>query len=97
MEIIQLALGEIRLELFCYGQDTKPLPEYRKDLLDDLHVVGTKHFCIEVNNLDEIVRRLKERGVEFPREVDTAGFGGNYVFFKDCNGILVELYQAQHG
>lgn len=43
MEIAILELDKVRLELFCYGQETKPLPDYRKDLMDDLHVIGTKH------------------------------------------------------
>lgn len=94
MEITQLRLGDVRIELFCYDQDTKPLPDYRKDLMDDLHVIGTKHLCIEVDNLDETINFLKEKSVEFATEIDTAGFGGRYIFIKDCNGILTELYQA---
>ena len=93
MEITQLKLDSVRIELFCYGNETKMLPDYRKDLMDDLHVMGTKHLCIEVDNLDESVKELKSKGVEFPREIDTAGFGGRYIFIKDCNGILIELYQ----
>lgn len=94
MEIILLKLGAIRIELFCFGKNTKPLPDYRKNLMDDLHVVGTKHLCIEVENLDKTVSELKQKRVEFATEVDIAGFGGRYIFLKDCNGILIELYQA---
>lgn len=94
MEITQLKLDAVRLELFCYGESTKPLPEDRKDLMDDLHVMGTKHLCIEVENIEEIIEQLKAKDVLFTRELDTAGFGGRYIFFKDCNEILIELYQA---
>jgi len=94
MEITQLKLENVRLELFCYGQNTKPLPDYRKNLVDDLHVIGTKHLCIEVDNLDEKIKKLKGKEVEFIMHIDTAGFGGRYIFFKDCNGILIEIYQA---
>lgn len=93
MEITQLKLENVRLELFCYGKDTKPLPDYRKALMDDLHVIGTKHLCIEVDNLDELIKNLKPKGVEFSTKIDTAGFGGRYIFIKDCNGILLEFYQ----
>lgn len=92
MEITQLQLDEVRIELFDYGKVTKPLPDYRKELMDDLHVIGTKHLCIEVEDLNKMVQSLNEKGVE-TREIDTAGFGGRYTFFKDCNGILIELYQ----
>lgn len=94
MEITLLKLGDVRLELFCFGKEAKPLPNHSKDLMDDLHVIGTKHLCIEVENLDGAIKELKEKGVEFVTEIDTAGFGGRYIFFKDCNDILIELYQS---
>lgn len=87
-----LELDQVRLELFSFGKDTKPLPDYRKDLLDDLHVQGIKHLCIEVDDLDRLIKSLNKKGVE-TRKVDTAGFGGRFTFIKDCNGILIELYQ----
>lgn len=87
-----MELDEVRLELFNFDKDTLPLPDYRKDLLEDLHVQGIKHLCIEVENLDEIILSLNKKGVQ-NRKVDTAGFGGRFTFIKDCNGILIELYQ----
>lgn len=92
MEVSHLQLGNVRLELFCYGKDTKSLPDYRKDLMGDLHVIGTKHLCIGVKDLDLFIKQIKKRGVEVIREIDTAGFGGRYTFIKDCNGILIEIY-----
>lgn len=94
MEITHIQLGEVRLELFCYGENTKALPDYRNDLMEDLHVIGTKHLCIEVDDIDQTIKKFKDKGVVFTREIDTAGFGGRYIFFKDCNDILIELYQA---
>lgn len=89
---ILLQLDEVRLELFDFGDENKPLPDYRKDLMDDLHVVGTKHLCIEVEDLDMLVVDLNKKGIE-SRDIDTAGFGGRFTFIKDPNGILIELYQ----
>ncbi len=94
MEIAHIESGGVRIELFNYGNKTEPLPEYRKDLKNDLHVMGTKHLCMEVENLEKIIGDLKAKNVHFETETDTAGFGGKYIFFKDCNGILIELYQA---
>lgn len=48
---------------------------------------------IQVDNIDEIVKDLQSKGVTFVMDIDTAGFGGRYTFFKDCNDILVELFQ----
>lgn len=87
-----LELDEVRLELFDFEESNKPLPGYRKELMDDLHVVGTKHLCIEVEDLDELVADLNKKGIE-TRAIVTAGFGGRFTFIKDSNGILIELYQ----
>ncbi len=94
MHIVQLKKDEVRLELFHFSKATKTLPNYRKELMNDLHVLGTKHLCIEVDDLDAIIKYLKSKGVTFATQIDTAGFGGRYIFFKDCNGILIELYES---
>lgn len=93
MRIVLLQTGDVRIELFSFGKSTKSLPDDRKNLMGDLHVIGTKHLCIEVENLDETIKNFKEKGVEFGSEIDTAAFGGRYIFIKDCNGILIEFYQ----
>ena len=87
-----LQKDDVRLEFFDFGKMNKPLPAYRKDLMDDLHVIGTKHLCIEVEDLDTLVEDLKQKGIE-TRKIDTAGFGGRFTFIKDNNGILIEFYQ----
>jgi len=92
-EIAHITLDDIRIELFDYGQETKPLPEYRQALFSDLKVIGVKHFCLEATDLEKTVEDLRSQGVEIVTEIDTAGFGGKYVFIKDCNGVLIELYQ----
>ena len=93
-EIAHIVLNDIRIELFNYAVATKPLPADRADLLTDLKTVGIKHFCLAVDNLEKTTEDLKSKGVMFATEIDTAGFGGKYVFLKDCNDILIELYQA---
>src|SRR5579859_1602853 len=65
MEITHIQLDEVRLELFCYAENIKPLPKYRKDLMDDLHVIGTKHLCIEVDDIDQTIKTFKAKGVVF--------------------------------
>lgn len=92
-KITQLKLDDIRIELFDCGESTKPLPDYRKELKKDLCVIGTKHLCLEVEDLDKTIQSLNAKGIK-TREVDTAGFGGKYTFINDCNGILIELYQS---
>ena len=93
MNIALLGLNNLRLELFNFRKDTKPLPNYRNELTKDLQVIGTKHLCFETINLDKHIKELKNKRVNFITQPDNAFFGGRYVFFKDCNGILIELYE----
>ncbi|HUD19274.1 MAG TPA: VOC family protein [Patescibacteria group bacterium] len=94
MDIALLEGSGIHLELISYGNNTEALPEYRTDIMSDIHVVGTKHLCLEVDSLEESITELKTKGVEFVTDIDTAAFGGRYIFFTDCNGILIELHQS---
>lgn len=93
-DTVLLQRDNARIELFGIHQGLQPLPTYRKDLYEDISVMGTKHVCLEVDDLGSMVEQLKTKGVEFVTEADTASFGGRFIFFKDCNGILIELYQA---
>lgn len=93
MQIALLKLDDFYLELFHFKTETKPLPSHSRDLMSDLSVIGTKHLCIKVGNLDEVVKILRQKAVDFVTETDRAAFGGQFIFLKDCNGILIELYQ----
>lgn len=95
MEFALIKLGQVKIELFNFGKQTKPLPNYRKELMNDLHTIGTKHLCLETENLDKTISDLKKKDVEFVTKIDNASFGGRYIFFKDCNGILIELYSSK--
>lgn len=93
MQIARIQLDTVILELFKVKNNPQPLPNYRKDLMTDLQYGGTKHVCFEVPDLEKILPLLQSNGIEIIGETDSAYFGGKYIFFKDCNGILLELYQ----
>lgn len=93
MNIVMLSLNDLVIELFSFNENTKPLPEYRSTLDSDLHTVGAKHLCIEVDDLDNFIKDLKGKNVTFASESDTTAFGGKYIFIKDCNNILIEFLQ----
>jgi lactoylglutathione lyase len=58
---------------------------------------GTAHFCLFVDDLDELYERLSALGIEFVSEVQTATAGivkgGRLVYMIDPDGIRVELVQ----
>ena len=85
----QLKLGDIKLELF-EPYEPKELPVYRKTLKSDLHTLGTKHFALNVNDLESAYENLKKSGVSFLGEPNI-GKTSKYVFCLDPSGILIEL------
>ncbi|MEJ6394194.1 VOC family protein [Gymnodinialimonas sp. 2305UL16-5] len=90
--IIQLRLGSAILELFWFAENL-PLPEHAKDLSQDLKVIGTKHFGFKVDNLEEAISFLGDNGIEVASEPRIGRTGVRYLFFKDPDGILVEVSQ----
>jgi catechol 2,3-dioxygenase-like lactoylglutathione lyase family enzyme len=60
---------------------------------------GTAHFCVYVDGLDELHRRLVDAGVEFVSEpqTPTSGMntGGRLVYMIDPDGIRVELVESE--
>lgn len=96
MQIALLNVGDgFNLELFHFPNNTKDLPEYRKDLMADLKTIGTKHLCLQVEDLDAEVESLRAKGISFSGEKDSAFFGGSYMFLKDPSGNLIELCEAK--
>lgn len=92
MKIVQLKFGEAILELFWF-RDHAGLPEHARELAKDLRVIGTKHFGFRVNDLELALEQLKERGIDMVTEPKVGRTGVTYCFFKDPDGILVEVSQ----
>jgi methylmalonyl-CoA/ethylmalonyl-CoA epimerase len=58
---------------------------------------GMHHLCLEVDDLEATLARLKEKGVKLINETPTIGAGGKRIAFihpSSANGVLVELYQT---
>jgi methylmalonyl-CoA/ethylmalonyl-CoA epimerase len=89
-----LKLGDFRLEVFEL-QNGQPMPEGSKDLGTDLPVHGLKHVTFSVANLEETHQTLSARGVVFVTPITEVPGSGEerFAFFKDNNGLLIELYQ----
>ena len=57
---------------------------------------GMHHICFEVENIEDILVRLSENGVQLINEEPTVEAGGRKVAFihpKSTGGVLVELYE----
>jgi methylmalonyl-CoA/ethylmalonyl-CoA epimerase len=57
---------------------------------------GMHHVCLEVDDIEGMLARLKERNVQMINETAISGVGGRkYAFIhpKATGGVLVELYE----
>ncbi len=61
---------------------------------------GIHHICFEVDDIEEMLDRLKSSGVPLINETPTFGTGGKKIAFihpKGAGGVLVELYEITAG
>jgi len=87
LRITFLRLGETILELFGVG-------ELRGTMVSDVNeVVGYKHICLLADSVDDEVRRLTQAGVEFRIPPTTIQDSVRIAFFKDPDGLDIELIQ----
>ena len=91
-KIVLMALGRYHLELVCF-KEQKPLPNYRKTLASNLKTIGTKHMALGTNDIEQAYRILKGKGVKFDSKPRVGGSGHKYAFFKDPDGVLIELFE----
>jgi catechol 2,3-dioxygenase-like lactoylglutathione lyase family enzyme len=67
---------------------SRPMPDGRRP-----EPGGWGRFVVEVDNLDDLVRTLRERGVSFRNTVVT-GPGGRQILCDDPSGNAIELFEA---
>ena len=92
LEISHLKLNGFYLELFCYA-DPEPAPDSMNMLETDLKVVGTRHFGLRVQSIDEARSLFIENGIAKTIEITKGKTGIDYFFIKDPDGIFIEIVQ----
>jgi methylmalonyl-CoA/ethylmalonyl-CoA epimerase len=85
-----LPVGESKMELV---QPTDPATGMAKFLKDK--GPGMHHLCLEVENIDQALNELKEKGVHLINETAQILPGRKMAFVhpKSTGGVLVELYE----
>jgi catechol 2,3-dioxygenase-like lactoylglutathione lyase family enzyme len=67
---------------------SRPMPDGKKP-----EPGGWGRFVLEVDDIEGLVRTLKERGVSFRNQI-IAGPGGRQTLCEDPSGNVVELFEA---
>ncbi len=92
IKINMLKLNNTVLEMFCYKEYTK-LPETAKTTTTDLPVLGTKHFALGVENIEQAKEFVISNGIAENIEIKVGRLGKPYFFINDPDGILVEIIE----
>lgn len=92
-QVAFLPTGDSEIELVKPTSDTSGAAKFLAKRGPGLH-----HIALEVDNLDEMLVQLKEKGVRLINETAIIAAGGNRAAFihpESTNGVLVELYEVQ--
>ena len=86
-----IPVGESRIELVQPDSPDSPVAKFIEQ-----RGPGLQHLCLEVDDIDAEVARLKAAGVRLINETPVAGAHGHRVAFvhpKSTGGVLLELSQ----
>ncbi len=97
LTIVQMQLGNMLLEMFCYVS-AKEGEVKERSLESDLKMVGIKHFGLRVADIELARRELIEAGLADASVTVTKGRTGiDYLFLRDPDGMFVEIVQDDRG
>ena len=85
-------IGETNIELVAAISDDSPIAKYLEKNREGIHQI-----CFEVDNINEALKELKQRGVKLINEEPRKGAHGTLVAFihpKSTNGVLTEICQV---
>lgn len=82
---LDLRIGNSEIELFSF-----PNPPKR---VDSPEAAGLRHLCFAVMDVEKAAETLNSRGVETEPIRTDAYTGKKYTFFKDPDGLPLELYE----
>ncbi|SDT88716.1 methylmalonyl-CoA epimerase [Desulfobacula phenolica] len=84
-----LSVGESELELLESTSDEGPVAKYIEKKGE-----GIQHVAFQVENLEQALAELKEKGIQLIDQTPRKGAGGSKIAFlhpKATSGVLVEL------
>lgn len=86
---LDLQIGEEQIELFSF-----PYPPERPDSPE---AVGLRHLSFSVSDIEKTCLWLSEKGIRTEEIRIDPCTGSRYTFFKDPDGLPLELYEEKKG
>jgi len=88
---LKLKEGSV-IELLTPTNEETPVGKFMKKKGEGIH-----HICFLVENLNQMVERLKKNGVRFVQDIPVKGADGSRIIFihpRDFNGVLIEFKES---
>ena len=89
VKVAVLPLKDVKIELLEPLSDDSTLSKFIDKKGEGLH-----HICMEVDDIDAMLGKMKESNIKLIDEVPRVGAGGKRIAFihpKDMGGVLIEL------
>lgn len=86
-----LEVGESQIELLEATSDQSPIAKFINKKGPGIH-----HVSLEVDDIEQALIELKQKGIDLIDEKPRIGAGGHKIAFihpKSASGVLVELYE----
>ena len=96
LRIVHMKLGQAILEIFNYSKP-EIAPESMRSLDSDLRRIGTKHFGLQVSDIEQSRAQMTELGLGKDIEIKEGRTGIKYFFLKDPDGNWVEIVYDDRG
>lgn len=93
VRVAMLPIGESRVELLEPTSDDSPISKFLQKRGGGIH-----HIAVEVEDIESVLAKLKERGARLIDETPRIGAEGCLVAFvhpSSTSGVLLELVQTQ--
>jgi methylmalonyl-CoA/ethylmalonyl-CoA epimerase len=90
-EVVFIPVGDSEVELVKPTSPDTGVAKFLEERGGGMH-----HLCFEVDNIDEMLNQLKEKGGRLINEIalELPGRKMAFVHPKSTNGVLVELYEV---
>ncbi len=92
VRVAMMHVGELRMELIEPLSDSSPVAKFLSKRGPGLH-----HICLQVNNIEQASKRLREAGVKMVERASDVGEGGSKVLFihpSSSGNVLFELVEV---
>ncbi|BES65964.1 methylmalonyl-CoA epimerase [Gottschalkiaceae bacterium SANA] len=93
VKVAFLPIGDTEIELLESTDPEGPIARYI-----DKRGQGVQHLAVRVENIEEAIREMKEKGIRMIDQVPRYGAGGAKIAFchpKSTGGVLVELTERE--